>query len=104
MHYKRQPLSKAEYYTLRDWIAQGAPDKNGNVMFSENPLRKKFYVTNQGCDNVSVFDDGRKVIMRVVDVGTIEQTLAAAPAGAFLPVMAGTRDDVAHVIARLSCA
>jgi DNA-binding beta-propeller fold protein YncE len=69
------PLSKAEYYTLRDWIAKGAPDKNGKIKFSDNPQRKKFYVSNQGCDNIEVFDSERKVAMRVLNVGTIPGSL-----------------------------
>ena len=46
MPYNETPLSKEEYTLLRDWIAQGAPDKNGNIPFAENaPLRQKVYVT-----------------------------------------------------------
>src|SRR5882762_6708716 len=37
-----------------------------------------------------------------VNAGMIEQALSAAPAGAFQPAIAATRDDVAHVMARLS--
>jgi YVTN family beta-propeller protein len=62
-------LSKAEYEILRDWIDAGAPNKEGFVKFSENPLRHKFYVANQGCDVVSVFDADKRVAMRMIDVG-----------------------------------
>jgi len=65
------PLTQSEYATLKNWIANGAPDKNGFVKFSDNPSRHKFYVANQGCDVVSVFDGDQKVIMRMVDVGAI---------------------------------
>jgi YVTN family beta-propeller protein len=64
------PLSAAEYETLRSWIANGAPDKNGFVKFSDNPSRKKYYVTNQGCRVVSVFDAKTNLVMRMRDVGT----------------------------------
>ncbi len=40
--------------------------------------------------------------LATLNVGAIEQALASAPVGAFQPAIAGTRDDVAHVIARLS--
>jgi len=62
-------LSKAEYETLRDWIDAGAPSKDGTIMFADDPLRHKFYVANQGCDVVSVFDGYRRVAMRMVNVG-----------------------------------
>ncbi len=65
------PLTKSQYHLLRNWIASGAPDKNGVVMFSDNPDRKKIYISNQGCDNVAILDAGLKVIMRYIDVGTI---------------------------------
>ena len=62
-------LSKVEYETLRDWIDAGAPSKEGTIMFADDPLRHKFYVANQGCDVVSVFDADRRVAMRMVNVG-----------------------------------
>ncbi|CAN5493470.1 hypothetical protein BH11BAC2_BH11BAC2_14470 [soil metagenome] len=62
-------LSKADYLLLKDWIFSGAPDKNGNIKFSGDPLRHKYYVSNQGCDVVSVFDADKNVVMRMVDVG-----------------------------------
>lgn len=62
-------LSATDYLTLRSWINSGSPDNKGNIAFSGNPLRHKFYVSNQGCDVVSVFDTDRRVIMRMVDVG-----------------------------------
>ena len=70
------PLSKSEYKLLSDWIDAGAPDKNGVIKFSGNPQRKKFYVANQGCDNVAVFDAEQKVIMRYVDIGMTGATEA----------------------------
>jgi YVTN family beta-propeller protein len=69
MPYLRPPLSFTEWQTLYDWIAAGAPDKNGNIAFSGNPNRKKFYVSNQGCDLVSVFDADSKICMRCIDPG-----------------------------------
>lgn len=63
------PLTKEQYLTLRDWINQGAPDKDGKLRFSDNPSRSKFYVVNQGCDVGYVFDAKERVAMRVIDLG-----------------------------------
>lgn len=70
MPYNETPLSKQEYLLLRDWITQGAPDKNGNIPFAENAAtRQKIYVTQQGCDLVGVIDAEQKVMMRYIKVG-----------------------------------
>ena len=63
------PLSTQEYITLKNWIIKGAPDKNGIIPFSDNPYRKKFYVINEGCDLLSVFDEQSGVVMRYYDIG-----------------------------------
>ena len=65
-----KPLSKEEVLALSNWINNGAPDKSGLVKFSENPLRKKYYVVNQGCRVVTVFDQETQLPMRYVDVET----------------------------------
>ncbi len=62
------PLSAAEYATLRDWIAAGAPDKNGNIPFS-NPSAQKIYITQQGCDLMAVIDADKKVVSRYIPLG-----------------------------------
>lgn len=69
MPLNESPLSKEEYSTLRDWIADGARCETGALMFDDNPQRRKIYIANQGCDNVAVIDADKKVIMRYVDVG-----------------------------------
>lgn len=69
MPFNAQPLTAAEVQTIREWIMDGAPDINGNIKFSG--LRAKVYVTNQGCDNVAVFDKGTNLIMRYIDVGEL---------------------------------
>lgn len=69
MPYLKDPLSDSDWQALYDWIEAGAPDNDGNVAFSGNPERRKFYVSNQGCDLVSVFDADSKICMRYVDVG-----------------------------------
>lgn len=72
------PLTKAEYNILKNWIANGAPFKDGTIPFSGNPTRKKFYVVNQGCDLLSVFDADNRVIMRYYDVG-LEKNISETP-------------------------
>lgn len=63
-------LTRDEYLAVRSWIAAGAPDKNGNIPFAANPdTRQKTYLTEQGCDILSVIDAERKVIMRNIRIG-----------------------------------
>lgn len=63
------PLSQTEVQTIKDWIDEGAPDINGKVMWSENLNRKKYYVLNQGCDVVTVFDTETQLPIRCITVG-----------------------------------
>lgn len=70
MPFNQSPLSTEEYASIRDWVLDGAPNKDGLVKFSDNPERRKFYVTNQGCDIVSVFDAETQILMRYIDVGS----------------------------------
>ena len=44
MPLNEKALSKTEVKTIKDWIDKGAPDKNGKIMWSDNLLRKKYYV------------------------------------------------------------
>jgi len=63
-------LSANQVTMLKNWINAGAPSIDGKVMFSDNPNRKKFYVVNQGCDIVTVFDADSRLAMRYIPVGT----------------------------------
>lgn len=74
MPLNQTPLTRSEYSILRDWIASGAPDRKGNVKFSDNPNRNKIYVTNQLCDVVTVFDANTLLQMRYVNVGNSAST------------------------------
>lgn len=65
------PLTYGEVKTLYDWIKAGAPNARGEVKFSDNVNRKKFYVSNQGCDVVTTFDARTMLAMRMTDVGKI---------------------------------
>jgi DNA-binding beta-propeller fold protein YncE len=67
----QSPLSPAEYATLKTWIAQGAPDKDGNIPFADNAAtRQKIYITQQGCDLVGVIDGKTNLVMRYIPIGT----------------------------------
>ncbi len=70
MPYQSNHLTKEEVIILRDWINAGAPDRNGFVKFSDNPNRKKYYITNQGCDVVTVIDQQTLLPMRYINVGS----------------------------------
>jgi DNA-binding beta-propeller fold protein YncE len=74
MPYNKPPLSRQEVTMLKTWIDAGAPDHNGFVKFSDDPQRKKYYVTNQGCDVVTVFDQASGLQMRYVNVGQTTAT------------------------------
>ncbi len=64
------PLSRSEYLTLYNWIAAGAPDKNGNVPFASNPdTRQKIYLTQSGSDLMAVIDGKSKMVMRYFSIG-----------------------------------
>lgn len=69
MPYNGQALSHDEVVTVRNWIRNGAPDRKGNIKFCCDANRRKFYVCNQGCDLVTVFDSQTRLPMRVIDVG-----------------------------------
>lgn len=62
-------LSEQEVLTIKQWIDAGAPDINGKVMWADNPLRAKYYVLNQGCDVVTVFDAQTNLPMGYITVG-----------------------------------
>lgn len=70
MPYNDDPLTRAQIITLRDWINSGAPARDGKVAFTGNSSRKKYYVTNQGCDVVTVIDAETGLPMRYVPVGS----------------------------------
>ena len=64
------PLSLAEYTTIKNWIAAGAPDQNGNIPFATNPTtRQEVCVTVQGSDLLAVIDAKSKQVMRYIPIG-----------------------------------
>ena len=70
MPFDGNPLSRKEVETIKKWIDAGAPNKDGHIMWSDNPNRKKYYVLNQGCDVVTVFDTETNLPMRYITVGS----------------------------------
>ncbi|RYE26170.1 MAG: hypothetical protein EOP51_01395 [Sphingobacteriales bacterium] len=78
------PLSRDEYMALRDWIAAGAPDKDGNIPFGSNAgTRQKLYLTMQACDVIAVIDADKKVVMRYIKVGADDSRAEVAHAVRF---------------------
>ncbi len=64
------PLTRDEVLTIRDWIKNGCLSKDGEIPFASNiASRGKAYISNQGCDIVSVVDAETKLVMRYVKVG-----------------------------------
>ncbi len=74
MPFNGTPLSKQEYLTLKNWIINGAPDRNGFVKFSDVPERLKVYISNQGVDEMEVLDVKSNLIMRSIHIGTSDNT------------------------------
>lgn len=75
MPYNRSVLSKEEVTTIKNWINDGAPDLNGSIKWADNPSRKKIYITNQGCDVVTVIDAATQLPMRYITVGKDPNTI-----------------------------
>lgn len=69
MPFRDDPLTRVQMITLRNWINAGAPSREGQIAFSGNPGRKKYYVANQGCDVVTVMDQETGLAMRYIPVG-----------------------------------
>ncbi len=79
--FPQAPLTTQEYNILVNWIANGAPDANGNIPFASNPdTRQKIYVTQQGCDLLAVIDAQSRLIMRYIPLSTTpDGSVAASP-------------------------
>lgn len=62
------PLDYQSILVLKNWIENGAPSKDGQIAFSA-PHADKFYVVNQGCDEVAVIDAATLLVSRYIKVG-----------------------------------
>jgi YVTN family beta-propeller protein len=69
MPYNNSALSREDVLMIKNWINAGAPSRDGRVKFADDSSRKKFYVANQGCDVVTVFDQETFLPMRYISVG-----------------------------------
>ncbi len=69
MPYNSSPLSTVEYLTLWNWINNGAPNRKGFVKFSDYQSKSKLYISNRGCDVITVLDPESGLAMRYIDVG-----------------------------------
>ncbi len=68
--YFSPPIDSANMAKIKEWIANGAPDKNGKILFADNPDRSKLYVVNSGCDLVTIIDAETNLQMRYIGVGS----------------------------------
>ena len=68
------PLSHEEYLTIKGWIQNGAPDKNGTIPFASKPeSRQKIYLAHGGngkCKLIAIIDGERNVVMKYIPFGT----------------------------------
>ncbi len=69
MPYNDMPLSVSEYLLIKNWIQSGAPNNKGFVKFSDYQNKSKLYISNRGCDVVTVLDPESGLAMRYIDVG-----------------------------------
>lgn len=67
-------LTDAEYALVKQWIADGARNAKGELRFPDSATRRKWYLSNQGCDLVAVIDAESRQIMRYVKVGASAST------------------------------
>lgn len=69
------PLSHEEVEKIINWINEGARNNDGAVKFPDSFSRRKIYVANAGCDEVTVIDAASGQIMRYVSVGADPQNI-----------------------------
>lgn len=62
------PLDRGEVQEIINWINSGAPNANGDIAFSGDPNRSKFYVAHTACKVVCVFDAATRLQMRYINV------------------------------------
>lgn len=69
MPLNNKALSFDQVKVIKDWVDAGAPDRSGKIKWAGDPLQKKLYAVNQGCDAVTVFDAATQLPMRYIEVG-----------------------------------
>ncbi len=71
MPFGASSLNREETELIKNWIDQGAPNSEGFVKYTDNPSRPKLYITNKGCDVISIIDRASGKIMRCIDAGML---------------------------------
>jgi len=69
MPLSRDPLPNSDIELIRQWIAAGARNDEGDIPYEHS--RRKLYVTNQGSDKLSVIDADALVVIKLIDVGVL---------------------------------
>ncbi len=86
MPLNQSPLTQDEYMMIASWVANGAPNKDGEVAFSSNPAtRQKIYMTMQGCDQIAVVDAETRLVMRYIPIGVNPNQIESAHRVNFSP-------------------
>ncbi len=69
MPYNRAKLNVFEYNTIKNWINSGALNDKGERRFNSENVVRKYYITNQGCDEVCVMDAKTTLPINYIKVG-----------------------------------
>ncbi len=69
MPFNQNALSYNEYSSIKEWIDNGALNANGEKRFDTESIKEKYYVVNQGCDEVCVMDAKTGLPYKYVKVG-----------------------------------
>lgn len=100
MPLNQSALSYNEVKSLRDWIDAGAPSKCGTLRFPDLPSRRKFVITQQGCDQITVFDAESKMAMKHFEIG--DKPGATGPQNEGPHVVKYTPDGRYYIVVMLS--
>lgn len=68
MPYNKSPLSETQIQTVRSWILNGARNHHREVPFSNPSVRA--YISSQGSNQIYAIDGDKKMISRVVELGS----------------------------------
>lgn len=68
MPFNAPALSKEQVLSLYNWIANGAPNSEGQIKFSDNAGRNILYIVNAQCNKVALIDLETNLAMRYVDI------------------------------------
>jgi YVTN family beta-propeller protein len=88
MPYNGNALTLGEYNAIKNWINAGALNSQGEKRFNNANVTQKYYITNQGCDEVCVMDAKTSLPMRYIKVGVsaspeLPHTIKVSPDGKY---------------------